>query len=624
MQVISLPEKWNTLKIIDEIGSGSFGIVYEAEDINTDESCAIKVIQIPKNETERRYLHNKYPVLQDYNSYLESVVVDIMREIKTLTMLEGISNIMSFEDYFVEMDHDKGICRIFIRMPLAMSFKDWMKFNPIDQEIILRLGIQISNALSECHKLHIIHRDLKPENIMVGDDGNFLLADFGIAAIMQIGQKLEPGGTYNFMAPEVHRMENYDARADQYSLGIILYTLLNNNRDPFINPKQPIVTEDDRKEAMIRRINAEDLPLPFSAQNNLGKVILKACEFNPDDRFENIEAFKYALENPDSITENTKIDIESNKKKNNKNISILISCAVIAIVAIFTFWNNSNRTSQINDHVANASSSQEQSEDIEKIIADNDLTDFVKEGITTVKLKEKEDFNVLCTNDQIADILYEQISEMLSYNFPNLSTYIIGESDGYIAVGVLNSISENNEESDLFMSLQMIIFLSDDKDGVKFDYPQNSTIILNNIRYQIYPDEMKEAIDNNRMYVDLADQEYIYSDMESILTNDYSWTDTDIYIPDITQINVPLIWENEDRSISALINLKNGTNNIQPFKNIDISFIDENNNEIFNITSDDLNSMFVNSKSTKNVIVTIPYEQSFENINLSKLRPIYN
>lgn len=91
------------------------------------------------------------------------------------------------------------------------------------------------NALEYCQCQNIIHRDIKPENIFVSRFGEFKLGDFGIAR--ETGSALRADypkkGTFSYMAPEMYKGEEYDARVDIYSLGIVLYKLCNHNRLPF-------------------------------------------------------------------------------------------------------------------------------------------------------------------------------------------------------------------------------------------------------------------------------------------------------------------------------------------------------------------------------------------------------
>jgi serine/threonine protein kinase len=106
---------------------------------------------------------------------------------------------------------------------------------------------------------------------------------------------LSQKGTYSYMAPEVVYGDKYDSRVDTYSLGLMLYRLLNNNRMPFVDTQKPVVNANERKEANDLRIKGEPLLAPINASNEMSEIILKACEYNPDDRFTSATEMKNAL-----------------------------------------------------------------------------------------------------------------------------------------------------------------------------------------------------------------------------------------------------------------------------------------------------------------------------------------
>jgi serine/threonine protein kinase len=100
-----------------------------------------------------------------------------------------------------------------------------------DPKIALRIIRDIANALDFAHRQGVVHRDVKPENILLRNDGTCVLSDFGIAHAVegsQTGLTREGTsvGTPHYMSPEQLRGEHVDARADIYSLGVVLYQLL--------------------------------------------------------------------------------------------------------------------------------------------------------------------------------------------------------------------------------------------------------------------------------------------------------------------------------------------------------------------------------------------------------------
>ena len=107
---------------------------------------------------------------------------------------------------------------------------------------------------------------------------------------------LSKKGTFSYMAPEMYKGEEYDARVDIYSLGIVLYKLCNHNRLPFISLQKQLITYHDKENALNRRMSGEELPMPVQADKVLSEVILKACAYDRDERYRTAEEFREALE----------------------------------------------------------------------------------------------------------------------------------------------------------------------------------------------------------------------------------------------------------------------------------------------------------------------------------------
>jgi len=162
---------------------------------------------------------------------------------------------------------------------------------------IIRLGIDICKALELCQRYNIIHRDIKPENIFISDNRDYKLGDFGIArTIERTTSGLSKKGTYSYMAPEVYAGREYGFSVDTYSLGLVLYRMLNKNRGPFLPQPPEAITFSSREQALARRMSGEALPRPFYGEGRLGEIVLKACAFDPKDRYSSPQQLRQELE----------------------------------------------------------------------------------------------------------------------------------------------------------------------------------------------------------------------------------------------------------------------------------------------------------------------------------------
>lgn len=280
------------------LGKGSYGVVYKAvrRDHNVESYAAIKVISIPADSSEVDSLRSEGLDINATRTFLHGIVDDFVSEIQLMESLKGIQNIVSVEDYKVVEKVDEVGWDIYIRMELLPPLNTYICDKNLTECDVIKLGCDICTALEICSQRNIIHRDIKPENIFINDFGYFKLGDFGIARKMEdMTGGLSQKGTFNYMAPEVANSGNYDARVDTYSLGIVLYRLLNNNKLPFLDTDKQLLSPNERKIAVERRIRGEALPAPCNASPSMANLILRACAYDPNFRFGSATEMKQAL-----------------------------------------------------------------------------------------------------------------------------------------------------------------------------------------------------------------------------------------------------------------------------------------------------------------------------------------
>lgn len=297
MAIDILRRVWPEWEIEALLGKGSYGEVYRAvrRDHNVESYAAIKVISISSDTPDIGALRAEGVSEDAIRAYLRDMADDFISEIRVMDSMKGIQNIVSVEDYRVVERQDGGLY-ILIRMELLTPFTAYIADREISEDEVVRLGYDICTALEICGTQNIIHRDIKPENIFVNDYGYYKLGDFGIARKMEnMAGEMSHKGTFNYMAPEVVNSSSYDQRVDTYSLGLVLYRLLNNNRLPFVEGER--MTASGRRTAVERRICGEELPPPCNASPALASVILRACAFYPEARFRTATEMKVALVN---------------------------------------------------------------------------------------------------------------------------------------------------------------------------------------------------------------------------------------------------------------------------------------------------------------------------------------
>lgn len=287
-------------KIVRLIGEGTYGKVFEIcrSEYGIEEKAALKIISIPASKSEYNSVLTDCMDERSATEYFRNYMQEMIREISLMSKLKGNSYIVCYEDHEVKNRAETVGWDIMIRMELLTPLNEYTREKgTLGKDEIIHLGIDICKALEICQKYDIIHRDIKPENIFVADYGNFKLGDFGIARIAsQTSGASTRAGTNAYMAPEIYRGEHYGKTVDLYSLGLVLYRLLNDNRLPFMPQYPAPLRFQDRENAQAMRLSGAPITAPAHADPVLANVIAKACAYNAEDRFASATDMRLALE----------------------------------------------------------------------------------------------------------------------------------------------------------------------------------------------------------------------------------------------------------------------------------------------------------------------------------------
>ena len=283
------------------IGAGSYGRVFEIErrdEFDTVYTGALKAVTIPSSQAELDEILADGMDMNGASTYFRDYVKELNREIALMSKLKGHSNIVSYEDHKM-FPHEDGVgWDILIRMELLTPITSYLKQNhTFTRREVIQLGMDLCKALEICQRYNIIHRDIKPANIFISDTEDFKLGDFGVARIASASTGASTrAGTVNYMAPEVFRGEKYTSNVDIYSLGLVMYQLLNNNRMPLYPPYPQPITPSSRERAQAQRLSGAALPPPANAEGRLAEIVLKACAPDPAQRYDSPTVMRQALE----------------------------------------------------------------------------------------------------------------------------------------------------------------------------------------------------------------------------------------------------------------------------------------------------------------------------------------
>ena len=255
-------------ELIDILGEGGMGIVYQARQTSVDRTIALKMIRPDKAERSdvKARLLAEAAVTGDLNHPNIVPIYDV-----------GETESGAF---FYAMKDVRGV-------PWTRDLAD----KSLEQNIEILL--HVADALAFAHSRGVIHRDLKPDNVMLGDYGEVLVMDWGMAMTVGDGGKAEPvtarssvGGTPAYMAPEMAMADRQQigVSTDIYLLGAVLYELISGH-PPHIGR-----TVNEMMDAA-----AHNVIEPIEPQTELAEIAMRAMADVPADRFESVKQFQTAL-----------------------------------------------------------------------------------------------------------------------------------------------------------------------------------------------------------------------------------------------------------------------------------------------------------------------------------------
>jgi len=195
-------------EIVEEIGRGGMATVFRAVDTSLDRDVALKL-------------------LHPYLARNKEARARFQREAHAIARLHNPA-IVEIYDYADDIDEEVFIVMELVKGTTLREFLNERTDKPLPAEGAAIIARQIFTALSAAHENNIIHRDVKPENILISDEGSIKLSDFGIAHLAGLDQMTVTGqilGSPAFMSPEHIEMSELDARADIFSVGILLYEM---------------------------------------------------------------------------------------------------------------------------------------------------------------------------------------------------------------------------------------------------------------------------------------------------------------------------------------------------------------------------------------------------------------
>jgi eukaryotic-like serine/threonine-protein kinase len=260
-------DRWGELILIEEVGRGSFGTVYRAQDPRLDRVVAVKLLQ--------------------RTSSAEDLALRLLHEGRTLARVRHPNVVTVYGAG--EHENRVGLCMEFIRgLTLEQMLASHGPFSASEAGLV---GHELCGALGAVHQAHLVHRDVKAQNVMREEGGRLVLMDFGG------GQELSAVGTGDrrivgtplYLAPEILTGEKATISSDIYSLGVLLYHLVSDDYPVKAGNIEDLISAHERRDTQPLQDVRPDLPAAFV------RIVERATDRVPTKRFGTVGGFATAL-----------------------------------------------------------------------------------------------------------------------------------------------------------------------------------------------------------------------------------------------------------------------------------------------------------------------------------------
>lgn len=272
---------FGTWEINKPLGIGAYGKTYEITNFTKEEGI-YKIMKIP---VELKKTPGEFPV-KTQQDCLKEVRNDILSSIKYIQVSDKGRYFVKYEDYSLTPSEDFRTLTMKIRMEKLINLTTVSQQHKFSEAEVLRLAVNICRCLEKCREMDYVYTNLKPNNIFITDRG-CKLGDFGTFGMYEpTKMNVAMRKTQEYMAPEFIKFGEINSTSDTYALGLIMYSLLNNNKLPFIPRFEENIGISDTNLAIEKRCANYVFSDPDNASEKVKNIIFRACSPSVGNRYE--------------------------------------------------------------------------------------------------------------------------------------------------------------------------------------------------------------------------------------------------------------------------------------------------------------------------------------------------
>ncbi len=290
-------------RLIEKIGAGGMGVVFRAHDEQLRRDVAVKILP-----------HDLFSDAASRERF--------RKEALAVGRLNHPNIAMAFD-----FGEQNGVDYLVTEYIPGTNLDEKIGKQPLPQKTVLELGIQILSGLEAAHRENVVHRDLKPGNIRLNRDGQVKILDFGLAKLTEpfdenadtvnLTSSVSISGTLPYMAPELLRGEEADARADIWATGAVLYEMATGRRA--FPDRQPSLVID----AILHYDPVRPTLINKKLTASIEAVILKALDRDPDRRYQSAREFRVDLQRllaggeiaTDTLRQSQVMEVSANRRR---------------------------------------------------------------------------------------------------------------------------------------------------------------------------------------------------------------------------------------------------------------------------------------------------------------------
>lgn len=250
--------------------------------VGFDDKYIVKIISIPASQVQvdALLLSGAYPNAEAALSYFKELADGTVKEAEVLKQLSRLEGFTAFDGWQVMQKEDGVGYDLYLVGSYKRSLAKFMSRKPMTHLAAVNLGLDLCAALAVCRRAGCLYVDLKPENVYVFDEQTYRIGDLGFVPMSSLRYASLPDKyRSSYTAPEIRdAFSSLNTTIDIYAVGLILYQVYNDGKLPFEGSSP-----------------AEVLPAPMYADYEMAEIILKACDPDPANRWQDPTVMGQAL-----------------------------------------------------------------------------------------------------------------------------------------------------------------------------------------------------------------------------------------------------------------------------------------------------------------------------------------